>query len=413
MVFPRLVLDERRIKNDGTYPLAVRVTHNRQTATFPVGLSVKKEHWDEQNATLKKTHPHFKRLHADIYRLYHKVQKTSENLVDEQRFTLKALKEKLRIQPVIEIEPSKPVTFNEYANKLVNILYATNKVGNAIIYQTAINRLLKFANYAELTFEQINYRLLEDFKNTLIADGVKPNTVSNYFRTLRAIYNKAIKEKHVSKDCYYFTDIDFKPERTAKRAITKEELIKFVSSTTVSNSQEWHSKNFFLLSFNLIGASFTDLAYLTSDNVIGGRIEFKRRKTGKRYSIKLTDEALNLFSLYGAPGRKYLLPVLHNDILENSVNAKNFIHQWIKTTNKYLKRIAENCGISEVTTYVARHTWATLAKRMGYSNELIAEALGHEYGNRTTAIYLDDFEQDVIDNLNIGIQELVQRATDS
>jgi len=138
MVFPRLVLDERRIKKDGTYPLAVRVTHNRQTATFPVGLSVKKEHWDEQNATLKKTHPHFKRLHADIYHLYHKVQKTSENLVDEQRFTLKALKEKLRIQPVIEIEPTKPVTFNEYANKLVTILYATNKVGNAIIYQTAI-----------------------------------------------------------------------------------------------------------------------------------------------------------------------------------------------------------------------------------------------------------------------------------
>jgi integrase/recombinase XerD len=408
MVFPRLVLDERRIKKDGTYPLAVRVTHNRQTATFPVGLSVKKEHWDAQNATLKKTHPHFKRLHADIYHLYHKVQKTSEDLMDEQRFTLKALKEKLRIQPVTEIEPMKPVTFNEYANKLVTILYANNKVGNAIIYQTAINRLLKFTNYAELTFEQINYRLLEDFRNALIADGVKPNTVSNYFRTLRAIYNKAIKEKHVSKDCYYFKDIDFKPERTAKRAITKDEIVKFNGYDVKPTSQEWKAKNYFMLSFCLIGISFTDLAYLKPTDIKFGRLRYKRRKTGKRYDIKLTTIALTILKTCQSEVGVFLLPILSDTIKEDSLQAKNIILQWIKTTNKYLKRISAALEIGEVTTYVARHTWATLAKRMGYSNELIAEALGHEYGNRTTSIYLDSFEQEVIDSVNMNVLKILK-----
>ncbi len=400
MVFPRLVLDERRIKKDGTYPLAVRVTHNRQTATFPVGISVPREHWDEQNSTLKKSHPHFKRLHADIYNLYHKVQKTSENLVDEQRFTLKALKEKLRIQPIIEIKSTKPITFNEYANNLVNNLYLNNKVGNAIVYQTAINRVLGFAEYTDISFEQLNYRFLENFKNKLIADGVKANTISNYFRTLRAIFNKAIKEKLVSRDEYYFTDINFKPERTAKRAISKDELVRFSNYHVIQHTSEWFAKNYFLLSFSLIGISFTDLAYMMPANIIDGRVEFKRRKTGKYYSIKLTDAALKILSELKLENSKYLLPVLPNDIEEDGIKAKKLILQWIKTTNKYLYRISSNCKISNLTTYVARHTWATLAKRMGYSNELIAEALGHEYGNRTTAIYLDTFEKEIIDGVN-------------
>jgi integrase/recombinase XerD len=400
MVFPRLVLDERRIKQDGTFPLAVRVTYNRQTATFPAGISIGKQFWDEANSTLRKAHPNFKRLNADIYHFYHKIQKSIETLLDEQRFTLKALKEKLCVQPVIETEVPKPITFIEYANNLLNNLYTNNKVGNAIVYQTAINRVIGFAGNKDISFEQINFRFLEDFKYKLIADGVKVNTISNYFRTLRAIFNKAIKEKLVSKDAYYFTDINFKPERTAKRAISKNEITAFANYEVLPYTQEWYAKSYFLFSFNLIGVSFTDLAYLRPSNIIGDRLEFKRRKTGKRYSIKLTSPALEILSFVKTKNSDYLLPILHNEIVEDSIAAKKLILQWIKTTNKYLKRISGSIHIGTLTTYGARHTWATLAKRLGYSNELIAEALGHEYGNRTTAIYLDDFEQMVIDEAN-------------
>ncbi|MGY3214019.1 phage integrase SAM-like domain-containing protein [Mucilaginibacter sp. HD30] len=404
MVFPHLVLDDRRAKVNGTYPVIIRVTHNRRTAAFPVGVSIKKEHWDEHNSTLLKSHPNYKSLHSAITNAYHKVQKSTEGLLDNQQFTLKALKEKIRVQPVIEVEVNKPLTFNEYSNRLINDLYQNNKVGNAIVYQTSVNRLISFANFAELTFEQINYRFLENFKSRLVSDGVKPNTVSNYFRTIRAIFNKAIKEKLVSKDAYYFTDIAFKSERTAKRAITKDEVIKFATYEAAPNKPEWDVKNYFMLSFCLIGISFTDLAYLKHSNIKSGRLQYKRRKTGKRYDIKLTTEALAIFKKYHNENGEYLLPIMPNTIKEDGLEAKNIILQWIKTTNKYLKRISGNLEIGEVTTYVARHTWATLAKRMGYSNELIAEAMGHQYGNRTTAIYLDDFEQDVIDNLNFAIQ---------
>ncbi|TWR30461.1 tyrosine-type recombinase/integrase [Mucilaginibacter pallidiroseus] len=413
MVFPHLVLDDRRAKSNGTYPIVIRVTHNRRTAAFPVGISVKKEHWDEHNCTLLKSHPNYKSLHTAINNAYHKVQKSTEELLNNQQFTLKALKEKIRVQPVIEVEATKLLTFNEYANRLINDLYQNNKVGNAIVYQTAVNRLISFANFTELTFEQVNYRLLENFKNKLVSDGVKPNTVSNYFRTLRAIFNKAIKEKLVSRDAYYFTDIAFKPERTAKRSISKEAVIKFVNYSPETSKQECNAKDYFILSFSLIGISFTDLAYLKPSNIKAGRLVYKRRKTGRTYDIKLTTSAVAILKNFEDVTSGYLLPILPKAIKEDSLQAKNIILQWIKTTNKYLKKISGNLKIGKVTTYVARHTWATLAKRMGYSNELIAEAMGHQYGNRTTAIYLDDFEQHVIDNLNSAIQEFVTKANDS
>jgi len=155
------------------------------------------------------------------------------------------------------------------------------------------------------------------------------------------------------------------------------------------------------LSFYLIGISFTDLAYLTPKNLVDGRVIYRRRKTHKLYSIKLFPKAEVILNELHQPGIKYLLPILPNDITEGSLRSKELINQWIKTTNKYLKRLGEQVGINApLTTYVARHTFATCAKRLGYSNELIAEALGHEYGNRVTNIYLDSFDKAVVDEMH-------------
>lgn len=91
------------------------------------------------------------------------------------------------------------------------------------------------------------------------------------------------------------------------------------------------------------------------------------------------------------------------------MRAKILIAQWIKTTNKWLGKIVEDCELNcEVTTYVARHTWATTAKRLGYSIEVIAEAMGHEHGNRITNIYLDSFDQSLIDTVNEKVIDVIK-----
>ena len=225
-------------------------------------------------------------------------------------------------------------------------------------------------------------------------------------KSIRAIYNKAIKAKLIDRSYYPFQDISIKSERTAKRAVVIDDLKSLNQIDLPINSKEWHARNYFLLSFCLRGMSFTDMAYLSTKNLSKGYLRYRRRKTHKQYEVKLVAKAIEILSHYEGKNKKYLIPILPTTIVEDSFDAKKVISQWIKTTNKWLKRLGVKCEIDEpLTTYVGRHTWATTAKRLGYSNELIAEAMGHEYGNKITNIYLDSFEQSVIDEMNYTIVE--------
>jgi integrase len=150
------------------------------------------------------------------------------------------------------------------------------------------------------------------------------------------------------------------------------------------------------------------MAYLTLESIQEGRVVYKRRKTHASLSLKLENLSNDIFKNYEARASKYLIPVLPADVIEDSLHAKKLLYQWIKTTNKWLREIAKDCKISaDITTYVTRHTWATLAKKKGYSNELIAEGLGHQYGNKITNIYLDNFDQCLIDEVNRQVLDLV------
>jgi integrase len=156
-----------------------------------------------------------------------------------------------------------------------------------------------------------------------------------------------------------------------------------------------------MLSFYLRGISFTDLAYLKHSNIIDGRIEYRRRKTHKNYSVKLFPEAESIINQMNVPGSDYLLPIIPIGVTEDSIRAKRIIQQCIKTTNKYLKKLSAECGLlNSIQTYTSRHSFATIAKRMGYSNDLVAESLGHEFGNKITNIYLDTFDTDVLDSMH-------------
>jgi hypothetical protein len=211
----------------------------------------------------------------------------------------------------------------------------------------------------------------------------------------------------VKRSFYPFHDIIIKSEKTAKRAILKDDIAKLLQIHVEKNSTCWRSLNYFMLSFYLRGISFTDLAYLKHSNIIDGRIEYKRRKTHKNYSVKLFPETESIINQMHAPGSDYLLPIIPFGVTEDSVRAKRIIQQCIKTTNKYLKKLSAECGLlNSAQTYSSRHGFATIAKRLGYSNELIAEALGHEIGNKITNIYLDSFDKDVLDSMHQNVISL-------
>lgn len=405
MVHYKLILNDKRESKEQVYSVVVRITFNKNNTTLSTGIRVQREHWDANTQKVLKAHPNFQVLNKTISEFYLKIQKVIHQLDENEEFSFAALKERLdeKVKPY-KINTS--ITFNEYSTQIINQLFAFNKVGNALVYQTASNRLIGFAKERKLKFKEIDYTLLESFQRHLISKGVRQNSVSNYLRTIRAIYNRAIKAKIIDRSFYPFTEVPIKSERTAKRAILARDLANIYNLNLKDNSREWHARNYFFLSFSLIGVSFTDLAYLTTSNIVKGRIVYRRRKTRKEYSIKITALAQQIIDLYKERNEKYLLPVLPSSVIEDSLIANQKIHQWIKTTNKWMKELAKKCEIPEtLTTYVARHTWATTAKRLGYSNELIAEAMGHEYGNKITNIYLDNFEQTVIDEVNEKVLE--------
>jgi len=394
----KALLDTRRAKSDGCYNIIFRITHNRKTCTLNSGVSTLEQHWNDKKSEIIKTHPNSSLLNLKISKQYFKLQQVILTLDDN--FSMSEFKTLISDKP----QSTSQTTFKAFAEQLITQMTEVGRTGNALVYQTAVNRFTSYCNNRDICFSEIDYTLLDKFSHHLIRSSLKQNSISNYFRSIRAIYNRAIKSKIVDRANYPFADINIKTEKTAKRAISKDDIIKLKLLRLETNSTAEKSLKCFLLSFYLRGISFTDLAYLKQSNITDGRVVYKRRKTHKNYSINLFPEAQVLIEQLHVDGSKYLLPILPNDTLEDGLETKKIIRQFIKTTNKYLKRMSEQVGLaSPVTTYTSRHSFGTIAKRLGYSNELIAEALGHEYGNKITNIHLDTFDTDVLDTMHKNV----------
>jgi site-specific recombinase XerD len=392
----KTILDTRRQKVDGTFNIIYRITHQKKVYTISSGIAIDKLYWNERKRNLVKAHPNHKLLNLKIAEQFFKIQEAT--LVLDDDFTITKLRNRLD-----DKHDNTPTMFKVFSQSLIDEMLALKKTGNALVYQTAVNRLVAFCG-KDIPFDAIDYVLLEKFRHHLLLNGLKQNSISNYFRTIRAIYNKAIKHKITDRSRYPFYDISIKSESTAKRAISKEEIRRLHNLGLDKDSTAKKSLDYFMLSFYLRGISFTDLAYLKHSNIIDGRIHYNRRKTHKTYSIKLFSPAEEIINCFHTHSGDYLLPILGNEIIEDSLEAKKVLKQWIKTTNKYLKRLAGAIDSNiTITTYTSRHAFATIAKRLGYSNELIAEALGHEYGNKITNIYLDAFDTNKIDGMHYDV----------
>ena len=237
------------------------------------------------------------------------------------------------------------------------------------------------------------------------------NSIAAYLRSIRAIYNKAIKAEIVDNRNYPFAKFTIDTEETISRTLTLQEIKNLVEYDLEPNTAPWHNRNYFILSFCLIGMNFADLFTLEPNDFRDTRIAYRRNKTGRVYNISVHEKVLELILYYQSlPSRNnkiYILPVLPYTTL--SLKERTNIKQVCKTCNKYLKAIASKCNISKnISTYYARYTWANIAKKeLGFSHDLIADALGHQYGNKVTGIYLDNYSNEIIDEANRAVIELV------
>lgn len=305
-----------------------------------------------------------------------------------------------RLFELIFPKPKDEWVFKNIENTIKN-LRNIKHIGNAEVYENLLRMLKKFRKDKDLLFTDLTVKLINEFDYFLRERDLRDSSISTYMRTLRAVINKAIEEGICPIDSYPFKKYKVQKLKATSRkiAISKSDLIKISNLNLDQNAHLFHTKNYFLLSYFLRGINFVDLAKLKWTDIIDGRISYVRTKTGKAYSIALLEPALEIISYYEKINSDsiYILPILHEKRHKTVQSQMNRVRKIRTRVNLELKEIAKMVGIrDDITTYVSRHSWATIMKYEGVSIEVIQEGMGHS-DSATTQIYLKDFEHNVVD----------------
>jgi integrase/recombinase XerD len=410
----KVVVDKRYNKGNNTHPLKLRIYEGSKYKEKSLGIFIAENDWDDINQVVLPSANGHEGHNARIQSRKAKVQKLIllAELNEDNQVSLDDIIAGLSSEPVKTKTPVATVSLIRYGEGIAKALSDSGKVGNAYVYNTAINKLKVFVKSDHFPFESLTYKKLNEFQDSLLADGIKVNSISVYMRTIRAIYNRAIKEGIVSAAAYPFSAYRVKNEKTVNRTLSLKEMQSIANVKLEPDTPIWHWRNFFLLSFCLIGINFADLLTLSGKNIVDGRIVFRRKKTGKIYTIKLHDKALDLLGYYAdinqVEKEQLLLPVLKQT--KDLLRLKKDTWQAIKTCNEYLVRIAKMKGVEikkDLSTYYGRYSWANIARSLGYSKDIIGQALGHSYGSAVTSIYLDDYDNKIIDDANRKVISIV------
>ena len=291
-------------------------------------------------------------------------------------------------------------TVDDFYQELIAQFTIDGKCGNRLIYKGSYNSLYTFTKgKLDIPFSEIDVDWLKRYEKWLRSKNNKDTTISLLFRTLRSTYNKAIKVKCARKSDYPFDEykINKFDTRTQKRAISKTDVLKFMQDVESNQPYAQLSKDVFVFSYFCGGINFTDIAQLTTLNIVEGRLHYVRQKTGKQVKIGIPYEAMAIIKKYESESQGYLFPILDKKIHKTPMQKQNRIHKILAKVNKNLKMLSEQLGVNgNITTYVARHSFASVLKKSGVNIALISEALGHsDLG--TTQIYLDSFDNEQMD----------------
>lgn len=399
----KIVLDPRSKKKDGTFPLKLRIVLDRVSNHINLGYSILEKDWDEKNQRVKSSSKFIEnvnRFNAILNREKQKALDLTGKLQSEGRLESTSFDE---LKSMLSSKEKDLMTFS-FTEKVIEELQEAKKYGNARVYDMMMKSIKNFTKGKDFPMRQISYIWLKKYETWFFSKGNTSNGLSVNMRTLRALMNKAIKEKGLSAEYYPFKEYSIKREETVKRAISQMDIQKLKAVEPATERQK-RAKDYFFISFYMMGASFVDIASLKVKNIIGGRIEYKRKKTGHLHNIPISAPLQGLFEKYmeGKGKEDYILDIIKSADPQQQI--KN-VHTELGRTNKALKEMAKACGIeANMSSYVSRHSYATIAKYMGVPTAVISEALGHAT-EEITQVYLDSFKNEVLDSYhNMIIQE--------
>lgn len=363
-------------KQDGTYPLYFILSHNNRTARIASNISLLRSQWDDKKRMVVE-HPQKKNLNFIISQKKLEIEQTIERINGIRSLSATELKDK--ILSILKGEDDAPK--DNLATCFARFIEIHDNSRTKEIYNATWKWITKYAKNADsLSLSDIDKKWLDGFSAAMKDTSL--NSKSIHLRNLRAIFNWAIDNDYTQN--YPFRRYKIKQEATRKRSLDIDKLRELMEMEVEEKFREKYL-DFFRLQFLLIGINTIDL--LQNAALVGDRIEYRRAKTKRLYSIKAEPEAMELINKY--KGKDSLLNFTY------SGDYRNFTLSLNRSLN----------SIANISSYWARHTWATVAASLDIPKDTIAAALGHG-GNSVTDIYID-FDQRKVDEANRKVIDYV------
>ena len=382
-------LDTIRPKKNGLCSVKIRVTYNRKRKYFSTGIDIKPLEFKQVLFGSRRTNEQ-KALKKKIEYFENKADRVINNL---NIFSFDAFTEQF-------LDSRNTATSISFAfDKYIDELRIYNRLGTADSYECAKKSLTKFKQ--GLTFAEVTPNFLKKYQSWMEENGESISTVGIYLRSLRAVYNA----QNIDKSAYPFGVGKFviPTSKNTKKALTLNEIAKIYNYEASSNSRIEMAKDYWMFIYLSGGINVKDLCSLKWENIDGNTLTYRRAKTvrstreQKSILVALKPESLDIIKKWSVPSlnrEAFVFPHFNKKMSEEQKRKTG--KQLTKTINKYVKKIAREEGINKkVTTYYARHSFATVLKRSGVETNMISELLGHS-SLSVTERYLDGFEDEKI-----------------
>jgi len=410
----KIILNTAKKLKDKKHPIVLRLTHEGIRRYYWINDSNKSFYCENSESIWDSTSGRFKKTFPD-YDLKNYVLAEKEKMANDI-----IMKAKLNDIPFsFQYFENEYLKTDEHGSPLLDFfdqeiarMKNAGKIGYAGIFKGTKSVIKEFANNNQLLFTDINYAFLKDLESHLYARGCKPNTISVYMRTFRTLFNTAIKRNLVTEKFYPFNSrlnpngysLGKLKQKTTKRKINREDIIKIQNHDAPLNTYLFLSKNIFMFSFFCAGINFHDIAHLKWSNIKSGRIEYYRRKTGGLFSIAVNKDIQNILNIYKNPKKTsdYIFPIL-DDSHVTPQQQYDRICKVRSHVNINLRELASTLEIdTHITTYVARHSWANIQKKKGTKTSVIKELMGHQTEEQTEE-YLSSLDPSILDMANKNI----------
>ena len=410
---------------DGSHPFWVRITKDRKSKFVATGLSLHPQFWNADKGKIRSNYPTERRkaIEAALRKWEEKYSDAAETLAEsDQVHDAGAIADKVGEERRVV----RQFKLLAYFDELISQFDKTGNVGNRKVYRDVQNNLARYIGEGkDVAFDAVTVKFCNGWENKMRSEGLTEITLSVKFRTLRAVLNKAIANGYARADSYPFArntaethkfQVGKFDTRTTKRAISKADIRKIevyqptpyagpYTSLRDHTARVMLARDLFLFSYYCGGINFVDMALLRWGSIgtdLDGkpRLSYTRQKTGGKFSLRLMPQALAILERYRPAevrSTAYVFPVLNSVFHRTAVQKHNRSGKIMSQVNHDLKVIGAAVGIeTPLTTYVARHSFATALKRSGVATGIISEAMGHS-DERTTQIYLSEFETDLVD----------------